>query len=272
MSPARPPRSRADVLLVARGLAPTRARAQALVLAGRVVSAGRRIDKPGALVPADAPLEVSGGPSRVGRGAAKLEGALDDLRVDPRGRSCADVGASTGGFTEILLERGAERVCCVDVGRGQLDWGLRNDPRVVVLEGINARYLEPGALPFRPSLVVIDVSFISLRQVLPATVACLAPGGEVVALVKPQFEVGRGKVGAGGIVRDPALRREVLETLGAFCRASGWGIAAVARSRLRGAEGNVEFFLHVLPGRPGLDPGPLASAIASATADEVEAR
>jgi 23S rRNA (cytidine1920-2'-O)/16S rRNA (cytidine1409-2'-O)-methyltransferase len=249
---------------VARGLAPTRVKAQALVLAGRVHCAGRRVDKPGTLLAEDAPLEVAGGPSRVGRGATKLEGGLDTLAVSPHGRDCLDVGASTGGFTQVLLERGAARVTCVDVGRGQLDWTLRNDPRVHVLEGVNARYLEPSALPFSPSLAVVDVSFISLRLVLPAIVACLEPGGEVVALVKPQFEVGRGRVGAGGIVRDPAQHRAVLEDLAAFCRERGWGIAGAARSPLRGAEGNVEFFLRVAPAGGGLDPDALARALAGA--------
>lgn len=267
MSAKGPGRKRADLLVVERGLVATRAKAQALVLSGRVFAAGQRVDKPGTLLPSDVALEVSGGPSRVSRGARKLEGALDAFAVDPSGRACLDVGSSTGGFTQILLERGAARVLCVDVGRGQLDWTLRNDPRVTVHEGVNARYLDPGELPFRPSLSVIDVSFISLRLVLPAVVACLEPGGEIVALVKPQFEVGRGKVGAGGIVRDPSQRRGVLEALAAFCRDRGWGVAGVARSPLRGAEGNVEFFFHLRPDRDGLASAGLESAIGAAAAE-----
>ncbi len=256
-----PGRVRADLLVVARGLAPTRAKSQALILAGRVFSAARRIEKPGELLREDAPLEVSGGPARVARSAAKLEGALDGFEVDPSGRDCLDVGASTGGFTQILLERGARHVACVDVGRGQLDWTLRNDPRVTVHDGINARYLERSMLTSAPTLAVVDVSFIALSRVLPAVVACSEPGGEVVALVKPQFEVGRGKVGAGGIVRDARLHREVLDGLAAYCTGQGWGIAGVMPSPIRGAEGNLEFFLHIVPARPGLSPADLDAAL-----------
>lgn len=259
-------RRRADQLLVERGLAPTRAKAQALILAGKVESAGRRVDKAGERLPEDAPLEVAAGPRHVSRAAGKLEGALDAFRVDPKGRQSLDVGASTGGFTQVLLERGAERVIALDVGRGQLDWSLRQDPRVLVLDGINARYLEASQLPFRPSLAVIDVSFISLRRVLPAIGAALADGGEVVALVKPQFEVGRGGVGPGGIVRDPALHARVLHEVAASAIEDGFGVLGVAPSPVPGAEGNLEFFLHLAPRRPGLGGDDLLRAIDGAVA------
>jgi len=250
MSARSKPRERLDVLLVARGLAETRTKAQALILAGRVFSRGERLDKPGNRHAADLPLELSEERRYVGRGAYKLLHALRAFRVDPAGRDALDVGSSTGGFTQVLLEEGARRVIALDVGRGQLDWGLRNDPRVVLLEGVNARYLTPQDLPFPPSLATIDVSFISLELVLAPVVACLDRSGELVALVKPQFEVGRGQVGKGGIVRDPALHRDVLERVAQFVRASGWGVSDVCASPVLGADGNREFLLHVLP-RPG---------------------
>lgn len=240
-------RVRLDVLLVERGHAPTRQKAQAMLLAGLVTSQGRRLDKPGRVVSADAPLEIAEGRRYVGRGAEKLGPALRRFGIEVAGREALDIGASTGGFTQVLLEEGASRVIALDVGRGQLDWSLRNDPRVIVLEGVNVRYLDPGSLPFRPSLATIDVSFISLRQVLPATCACLAPGADVVALAKPQFEAGRGRVGRGGIVRDPSVWDEVLEGLIAFSLDRGYGPISLARSSLPGAEGNVEFFLHLRP-------------------------
>ncbi len=238
-------------MLVERGLAPTRERAQALVLAGLVTSGGRRLDKPGATVAIDAPVEVGEGRRFVGRGAEKLAPALRRFAIAVAGRDALDVGASTGGFTQVLLEAGAARVIALDVGRGQLDWSLRRDSRVVALEGVNARYLTPNALPFRPSLATIDVSFISLRQVLPKVGACLLPEADLVALVKPQFEVGRGRVGKGGIVRDPTLWDDVLEGLLAFAREKGLGPVDLARAAITGASGNVEFFLHL---RPSADP------------------
>ena len=248
-------RVRIDVLLVERGHAPTRQKAQALLLAGLVTSQGQRVDKPGTQVACDAPIEVAPGRRYVGRGADKLHPALSRFGIAAGGRDALDVGASTGGFTQVLLEAGASRVIALDVGRGQLDWTLRNDPRVILREGVNARYLVPEMLPFRPSLATIDVSFISLREVLEPTCACLAPGADVVALVKPQFEVGRGRVGKGGIVRDPALWDALLHDLVAFARARGLGPSGLARSVLRGAEGNVEFFLHLRPAaEPATDP------------------
>jgi 23S rRNA (cytidine1920-2'-O)/16S rRNA (cytidine1409-2'-O)-methyltransferase len=268
LTPPRAPRVRLDLLLVARGLAPTRAKAQALILAGRVASAGRTVDKPGLALEEDADLTVAPAPRFVSRGGEKLAPVLVRLHVDPRGRDALDVGASTGGFTDALLAAGAARVAALDVGKGQLDWTLRNDPRVTVLEGINARHLEPAMLPFRPSLAVVDVSFISLRQVLVPIGACLAPEAEVVALVKPQFEVGRGRVGRGGIVRDPALRLEALSGIVAFARDAGLGPRGVARSPLPGATGNVEFFLHLRPGAPAASEADLARACEDAVRDE----
>jgi 23S rRNA (cytidine1920-2'-O)/16S rRNA (cytidine1409-2'-O)-methyltransferase len=237
------------MLLVERGLAGSRTEARALILSGRVTSAGRRLDKPGQRLPGETPLEVSPGRRWVSRGAFKLSAALPLLGVDPAGADALDVGASNGGFTEVLLERGARRVAALDVGRGQLDWSLRQDSRVHVLEGLNARHLKPETLPFPPGLVVVDVSFISLRLVLPAIVPCLAAGGEIVALVKPQFEVGKGQVGAGGIVRDPLRHREVLEALVRLADERGWGPVDLCAAALRGSEGNQEYFLHLAPWR-----------------------
>lgn len=244
---------RIDVLLVDRGLVPSRAKAQALILAGQVSSGGVRLEKAGIRVPVDAPLEIRPGRRFVSRGGHKLEAALRDFRIQVTGRDALDVGASTGGFTQVLLEAGAERVLALDVGRGQLDWSLRRDPRVHPLEGINARHLRPTDLPFPPSLAVVDVSFISLKLVLPAVAPCLTAEGEIVALVKPQFEVGRGKVGRGGIVRDPDDRRTVLEDLTQWSCSAGLGPAGLVRSALKGAEGNQEYFLLLKPSDRGLN-------------------
>jgi 23S rRNA (cytidine1920-2'-O)/16S rRNA (cytidine1409-2'-O)-methyltransferase len=247
---ARPPRKeRLDCLLVDRGLAKSRERAQALVLAGRVRVDGRPAAKPGVSVPAEAAIEVIA-PDHpyVGRGGLKLQGALDGLGVDPAGRVALDIGASTGGFTDCLLQRGAASVVALDVGAGQLDWGLRNDPRVTVREGVNARLLTADDLPGPFDLVVIDVSFISLRLILPVVPPRLAPRGDVLALVKPQFEVGRGEVGRGGIVRAPRLHRAALESVAAAAREAGLGVAGGCPSPITGAEGNREFFLHLVTG------------------------
>lgn len=253
-------RRRLDVVLVERGLAETRAKAQALILAGRVRSLGRRLEKSGERVESDAPLEVDEGPRWVGRGGIKLEDAIRRLGVVPAGRDALDVGASTGGFTEVLLAAGARRVVALDVGRGQLDWKLRNDPRVEVLEGRNARYLSPDDLPFRPTLATVDVSFISLERILPAVIRCLASGGEIVALVKPQFEVGRGRVGPDGVVRDASLHRDVLRRIVEVAESDRWGLSAIVPSVVKGAEGNVEFFVRLAPGSPA-PAGPEAAAM-----------
>ena len=245
---------RLDVLLVQRGLAPTRVKARALILAGQVRSGEQTLEKPGQRIPKELPLQLLEGRRFVSRAGHKLVAALETFSIDARDRDALDVGASTGGFSQVLLEAGARRLIALDVGRGQLDWSLRRDPRVRVMEGVNARHLLPSLLPFSPSVAVVDVSFISLKLVLPKVVACLAERGEIVALVKPQFEVGRDSVGRGGIVRDPALHRTVLANFGRHAADSDWGLTGVCASALRGAEGNQEFFLHLAPGSAGLEP------------------
>lgn len=245
---------RLDRLLAERGLAASREEAQRLILAGRVLVDGRRVDKAGAPVPPDAEVGVLARSPYVGRGGEKLEAALDALDVAVAAKVCLDVGASTGGFTHCLLLRGARRVYAVDVGHGQLHPTLRDDPRVVVLEGVNARALPPTLFPESPELATVDVSFISLEKVLPAVAVCLAPAGEILALVKPQFEVGRGRVGKGGVVRDPDRHREVLARLAAFAEARGLGVRGMAASPLKGPKGNREFFLHLaVGGGPSID-------------------
>ena len=243
------PRARLDKLLVERGLAPTRQKAQALILAGKVAVNGRPADKAGALVSADARLELTAPPSPyASRGGVKLEGALEDFALDVRGKVCLDIGASTGGFTDCLLQRGAARVYAVDVGKGQLDWKLRQDARVVVRESLNARYLKPTDLGEAVDLVTIDVAFISVEKILPAARACARPGAVFLILVKPQFELSRRQVGKGGIVRDPALHRLAVEKVRQAAETLGFEQLAVQPSRLPGAEGNLEFFLHAVTG------------------------
>jgi 23S rRNA (cytidine1920-2'-O)/16S rRNA (cytidine1409-2'-O)-methyltransferase len=232
-------RKRADVLLVERGLADSRAQAQALILAGRV----RGVDKPGRELDEAAPLEVEQPPRFVSRGGEKLANALDAFGVDPRGRDCLDVGASTGGFTDVLLQRGAARVLALDVGYGQLHERLRVDPRVTVLDRTNVRELEQ--LPFAPGLVVCDVSFISVRTALPPALRLAKPGWEAVVLVKPQFEAGREDVGRGGVVRDPEVHRRVLREVAEAAPAWGGEPVGVVDSGLKGPKGNREFFLHL---------------------------
>jgi 23S rRNA (cytidine1920-2'-O)/16S rRNA (cytidine1409-2'-O)-methyltransferase len=250
--PERVGRGRVDELLVARGLAATRAEALRLVMAGRVLVAGAPVDKAGRLVPGDAELALTAVSPYVGRGGEKLRGALAAFSVAVAGRVCLDVGASTGGFTDCLLQHGARRVHAIDVGRHQLHPRLRSDPRVSILEGVNARHLTPSRFAEPPSLAVVDVAFISLTKVLPAVARCLdaADGhrAEIVALVKPQFEVGRGRVGKGGVVRDPGRHREVLRGLVAFGCAQDLAPAGIAVSLLAGARGNREFFLHLVVG------------------------
>ena len=205
-------KQRLDVVLTKRGLAPSRARAQALILAGKVRLNDEVVSKAGTQIMVDARIEVET-PDHpyVSRGALKLAAALDAFGISPEDLDCLDVGASTGGFTDLLLERGARRVIALDVGRGQLDWRLRNDPRVVVMERVNARHLDSTSLPFTVGLAVVDVSFISLRLVVPALLSHLLPAAWLVCLVKPQFEAGRGQVGKGGIVRDDSTRREAID-------------------------------------------------------------
>ena len=235
---------RLDELLVERGLAPSRAKAQALVLAGAVFSGERRCEKAGASLDPAVPLEVRGGAQWVSRGALKLLAGLDRFGLDVEGAVAIDVGASTGGFTEVLLRRGSRRVYAVDVGQGQLAWALRNNPQVVVLEQTNARYLTPELIPERPDLVVCDASFISLRLVLPAALGLARPGAALVALIKPQFEAGRGEVGKGGVVRDPSVHATVCRAIeGWLGREMGWQVLGLETSPIRGPAGNVEFLI-----------------------------
>jgi len=237
-------RARLDELVVARGLVESRSRAQALILAGRVWVEGARVDKPGTRVREDAAVELRAPERRfVSRGGEKLAGALADLALDVRGLHCLDVGASTGGFTDCVLQRGARQVIAVDVGRGQLAWRLRQDPRVVVRERLNARALGADDLPAVPGLALIDVSFISLSNVLPAMAAVLADGGTIVALVKPQFEVGRERVGKGGVVRDDADRAAAVARVRVVAHGLGLTVRGEAESVLPGPKGNREVFL-----------------------------
>lgn len=235
-------KKRLDLLLVERGLAETRERAQALILAREVCVDGRPILKAGALVGASAEITVRAPLPYVSRGGYKLSGALDEFNFSPQGQVCADLGASTGGFTDVLLQRGAARVYAIDVGYGQLAWKLRQDPRVVVMDRVNARFLDK--LPEPIDLIVIDVSFISLELILEAARSLLKPAGEIIALVKPQFEAGRGRVGRGGVVRDVETHREVLEKIVRAGTAVDLRVLGLARSSIEGAEGNVEFFIH----------------------------
>ncbi len=239
-------KTRIDLLLVERGLAESRTKAQALVMAGAVVVGEARVDKPGALVDPAAPIRLKedAAPQKyVSRGALKLEKALEVFPVDPRGLACADLGASTGGFTDLLLQRGAARVYAVDVGYGQLHPKLRGDPRVVGRERENARALTAEALGERVDLVTGDLSFISLRLILPAVKAILRPGGHALLLVKPQFEVGKGEVGKGGVVRDEAKRRAALETVAAAAQELGFEVLGHAESPIEGPAGNREWLL-----------------------------
>jgi 23S rRNA (cytidine1920-2'-O)/16S rRNA (cytidine1409-2'-O)-methyltransferase len=247
-------RRRIDTLLAERGLAGSRTSAAESVRAGRVRIGrdGPRATKPGQLVASDVELLVDGERRYVSRGGVKLEHALDELRIDVSGRSCLDVGASTGGFTDCLLRHGAQRVIAVDVGYGQLDWTLRNDPRVEVLERTNARHLEPDQLPYAPDLATIDVSFISLAKVLPAVAACLAESGEILALVKPQFELGRGRV-RGGVVRAPEERREALLAVAEAAASAGLSVRGFAPSGLPGPKGNRETFIRLATDEGGVD-------------------
>jgi len=236
-------RRRLDQALVERGLAASRERAQLMVRAGLVRVSGMMTERPDQMVAADQPIELTGARDYVSRGGEKLAAALDAFAVEPRGRRCLDVGASTGGFTDVLLQRGAERVIAVDVGYGQLAWNLRQDARVIVLERVNIRRLDQ--LPVPADLAVIDVSFISLRLVLPRVRDLLSPPGDVIALVKPQFEVGKGAVGKGGVVRDPMQHQQVLEAISDFARELGYLVAGQMPSPIQGAKGNREFFLYL---------------------------
>jgi len=243
-------KQRLDGLLVSRGLVATRTQAQARVLAGEVWVAGRQAQKPAEQVIDNAQIEIRGPELPfVSRGGVKLEHALNIFKISAAGKVAVDIGASTGGFTDCLLQRGAVRVYAVDVGYGQLAWKLRGDPHVVVLERLNARYLQPDHLNHeKVELATVDVSFISLTKILPAIMPILADKAEVVPLVKPQFEVGKGKVGKGGIVRDPEKHRQVLDNLAGFSRQLGFMVQGMVQSPILGAKGNTEFFLHLVWG------------------------
>ncbi|MBI2370452.1 MAG: TlyA family RNA methyltransferase [Deltaproteobacteria bacterium] len=239
---------RLDRLLVERGLAPSRERAAALILAGRVRVGAQPMTKAGTLVDPAVRVEVTADLPYVSRGGQKLAGALDAFGLPVEGVVALDVGASTGGFTDCLLQRGAKRVYALDVGRGLVHWRLRQDPRVVLFEGRNVRHLEPRELGEPVDLATIDVSFISVTKVLPAVAACVRPGGQLVVLVKPQFEVGRSQVGKGGVVRDPATQRAAVEQVVASARGLGLGVRGEVPAPLRGPRGNQEYFLWLSKG------------------------
>lgn len=237
-------KKRLDQLLVERGLAESRAKAQAAIMAGLVFSGDKRLDKPGTQVADDIALEVKGLPHPwVSRGGVKLAHALAEFAIDVSGRTAIDVGASTGGFTDVLLTRGAAKVYAIDVGQGQLAWKLRTDPRVAVLEKTNARYLTRDHVPEPIDLVVCDASFIGLETVLPAALALAKPGAVLVALIKPQFEVGKARVGKGGVVREPELHQEVRARIAAWLPIQGWSVFGEGVSPILGPEGNREFLI-----------------------------
>jgi len=237
---------RVDLLLVERGLVETRTRAQALILSGRVYSGESRIEKAGTRLALEAPLSIRETLPFVSRGGLKLHAALEHFGIDPGGTRCLDVGASTGGFTDCLLQSGAAEVFAVDVGYGQLDWNLRNDDRVTVLERTNFRIIDDDVLPHDLSLAVVDVSFISLRLILPRRGTFLKIGSPIVVLIKPQFEAGREKVGKGGVIRDPAVREEVVHNILEAADREGFTSRGIMESPIKGASGNVEFLAYLV--------------------------
>ena len=235
---------RVDVLVVEQGLAPTREKAQALILAGQVLSGDRLLDKPGTKIEQDTPLRVRGKVDHyVGRGAHKLKHALDEFHLNLKNAICLDVGASTGGFTQVCLEAGALKVYALDVGHNQLDWSLRNDPRVISMEGVNIRGAAKDLLPDPIDFACIDTSFISLKLVLEPAAQFVKVGGTIVALIKPQHEVGKDKVGKGGIVRDEELHREVTDAISAYAQLIGLVVGGLVESPIRGTTGNKEFLI-----------------------------
>jgi 23S rRNA (cytidine1920-2'-O)/16S rRNA (cytidine1409-2'-O)-methyltransferase len=246
--PPKMKKNRADVELMRRNLVESREKAQSLILAGVVRSGVLRIDKPSVLVAQDAPLSVEEALPYVSRGGLKLSKAMDEFQVDAKGIIALDVGSSTGGFTDVLLQRGADRVYAVDVGYGQLDARLRSDPRVVVMERTNARFLIPERFDPRPSFCVMDVSFISIRLLLPVIFPIVGTNGRIVTLVKPQFEAGRLHVGKGGVVRDSAVRERVMREIAAFVGETGWSVRGVAVSPIQGPAGNIEFLFDIIYG------------------------
>ena len=238
-------RERIDKLLVDLGLAESRTKAQAMIMSGVVLVNEQRVDKPSQLFDTNSSVRVKGGDdpaSRyVGRGGLKLEAALREFQIDATGLACLDVGASTGGFTDCLLQHGAKKVVALDVGHNQIDWRLRNNPRVEVREGVNARYLQPKDFEQKFDLIVMDVSFISVTKVLPAILSLVSPSGSIITLIKPQFEVGRGQVGSGGIVRDESKRLRAVEEVNNAATALGLQVVNVIESPIQGAEGNIEY-------------------------------
>ena len=248
-------KQRLDQLLVTRGLVESRARAQAVIMAGQVYSGERRLDKPGTMLSEGADIELRGTDHPwVSRGGLKLAHALECFEIDPSGSIALDIGASTGGFTDVMLTLGAKRVYAVDVGLGQLAWKLRQDPRVVVLERTNARYLTTDDVPEPVDFVTCDASFIGLETVLPAALALAAPGAHLVALIKPQFEVGKGRVGKGGVVRDPVLHCEVCEHIRDWLASRpGWTVLGITESPITGPRGNKEFLIAARRGDGGAD-------------------
>ncbi len=240
-------KSRLDIVLVERGLIETREKARRAIMAGQVFVNGQRSEKAGSNVASDAVVELVGREKYVGRGGLKLEGALDTFGISPAGLVCLDVGASTGGFTDCLLQRGASKVFAVDVGHGQLDWRLRQDPRVEVREGVNARYLSAADFDVRPALAVGDVSFISLTLVLPAVFELVQEHSDMIFLIKPQFELSRTEVGRGGVVRDPEVRQRAVDKVRDFVAAAGHQWLGCCESPITGRDGNVEFLAHLRP-------------------------
>ncbi len=238
-------RERLDKILVDRGLVKSRERARALIMEGKISVAGKKAEKAGTMVDADSEIIIKEDLLYVSRGGLKLEAALDYFRIDPAGKIVMDIGCSTGGFTDCVLKRGAIRVYAIDVGYGQFDWSLRKDPRVVLLEKTNIRYLDKGLIPEHADLAVIDVSFISLLNVLPRTMEFLKTDGEVLALVKPQFEAGKGMVGKGGIVKDEAIRLAAVEKVKEGAAAAGYRFRGLLESPVRGQKGNIEYFLYL---------------------------
>ena len=236
-------KTRLDILLVERGLLPSREKAQRAILAGLVSIGDQRSDKPGRQVPVDADLRLKEMPRFVGRGGEKLEGALKYFGLDLSGKVALDIGSSTGGFTDCLLQSQVVRVYCVDVGKGQLAWKLRQDARVTVMEGVNARYLSGDELPELPDIITVDVSFISLKKILPAAIGVLSPDGLILALIKPQFESERSEIKRGGVVRDPGVHERVIEDIKEFSVSKGLSVIGVRESVLTGPAGNKEFFI-----------------------------
>ncbi len=251
--PSKTPKKRGDVLPHERAMCESRERAQAAIMAGEVYTGEKKILKPSELLAEDAPLTVRA-PAHpyVGRGGLKLEKAMSAFGADVRGRVCMDIGCATGGFTDVLLRAGAAHVYAVDVGYGQFDWQLRQDPRVTLMERTNARGLTPEMVPLHPTVTVMDVSFISIRLILPVAAAIMGPEGVFYTLIKPQFEAGRGKVGKNGVVRDPRVHEEVLSGIVSFCAAMNWQVRALDYSPITGPKGNIEFLAEIRLRDPAL--------------------